>query len=296
MCPEANVSSSRWADRELEHWQLAPADRLGVRVRAREIWRYRRILWFFSLKAIQSLYAKTRLGVFWLVARPLTPILVGSLIYDNVMQVPSGGVPYFLFLLTGMTLWNFFDGPLIFGSRGIDSNRQLLTKIYVPRLIMPMGQMAAGLMEPVTCVVIMMVATVYYRVTQDVWYVTLSPRLLAAIPSVALALFLAFSLSLWTSVWQARSRDAKFGLRYALGFWMLLTPVVYPASQVPQPFRLLVLANPMTGPVETFKWAVLGVGEPALAALAASAAVAAVTCALGLAYFGRVEGQLVDRL
>jgi lipopolysaccharide transport system permease protein len=111
-----------------------------------------------------------------------------------------------------------------------------------------------------------------------------------------MALFLAFALSLWTSVWQARSRDAKFGLRYALGFWMLLTPVVYPASQVPERFRALVLANPMTGPVETFKWAVLGIGDPPVAALAASIAVAVVTLVVGLAYFSRVEGPLVDRL
>lgn len=294
MSPEASASSNRWP--EPQEWSLDPDVRVGLRERLAEIWRYRRILWFFAVSAIQGLYAKTKLGPFWLVIRPLAPILVGSLIYQRVTAVPSQGVPYFLFLLAGMTAWNFFDSPLLFASRALDGNRGLLTKLYLPRLILPVGQMAAGLVEPAICVVILLVTLVYYRATAGVWYASLSPRLGVAVLCVLVAMLLAFSISLWTSVWQARTRDAKFAMQYALGFWMLLTPIIYPSSYLSPVARRLMLLNPMAAPVEGFKWAVLGIGELPLTGLAASAAACLVALVLGVAYFTRVEAQTMDRL
>jgi lipopolysaccharide transport system permease protein len=277
-------------------WVLAPDLRAGAVQRLEEVWRYRRILWFFAVKAVQGLYAKTRLGPVWLLVRPLAPIFAASLVFGQVMQVPSGGFPYFLFLLVGTTIWNFFDSPLIFATRGLESNRQLLTKLYLPRLILPAGQMAAGLVEPVVCVGVLVVSVLYYRWADGVWYVTLTPRLLATIPIVLMATMLAFSLSLWTSVWQARARDMRFVLMYALSFWYLLTPIVYPSTHLPPAARWATYINPMTGPVEAFKWAVLGTGPFPSISVAVSAGVMVLLLGLGLWYFAAVEGQTIDRL
>jgi lipopolysaccharide transport system permease protein len=277
-------------------WVIAADTREGFAAHVREIWQYRRILWFFAIKSLQSLYSKTRLGVPWLFIRVLIPLIVGSFVFGSVVKVPSGGVPYFIFLLTGQLPWNCFDGPLIRASRGLDSNRQLLTKLYVPRAILPLAQMSAGLIEPAILTLVLIGAVVYYRAFDGVWYLHVRPQTFATLASIAVILVFAFALSLWTSVWQARARDARFVLRYVVSFWLYFTPVIYPLSHVPAHFRWLVYLNPLTAPIETFKWAVLPGLEHSWAWFGYSVAVTVVTFCAGAWYFGRSEHATVDRL
>ena len=129
--------------------------------RVREVWQYRRILSFFAVRAVQSLYRKTYLGAWWLFIRTLVPLLIGAFVFGEVIDVPSGNVPYLVFFLAGQLPWNFFDGPLVRASRAIDSNRQLLTKLYIPRIVLPLGQMTAGVVEPVIIAAILAVTLVY---------------------------------------------------------------------------------------------------------------------------------------
>lgn len=277
-------------------WAIGADADEGFGSRAREVWRYRRILWFFAVKSLQALYAKTILGPAWIFIRTLVPLGVGSFVFGSIMRVPSGGVPYFVFFLTGQVIWNFFDGPLIRGSRGIEVNRQLLTKLYVPRMILPLGSMAGGIAEPLIIALVLAGTFVYYRVTQGIWYIQPEPRLLAAGASMLVVLAFAFSLTLWTSVWQARARDARFVLRYTVGFWLFLTPVIYPLSLVPADIRWLVQINPLTAPVETFKWAVLPGMQHSWAWFGYSAAVTLLTFASGVWYFTRAESVTMDKL
>ena len=277
-------------------WVIAADSREGFAARVREVWQYRRILWFFALNAVRSLYSKTRLGMPWLFIRTLLPVLIASFVFGAVMNVPSVGVPYFIFFTTGQLAWNFFDGPLIRASRGLDVNRQLLTKLYIPRVILPLAQMAAGLVEPVIMIGVLAGGLVYYRATDGVWYVAAEPRLLAVVPAVLTILSFAFGLSLWTSVWQARARDTRFILRYVVTFWLYFTPVIYPLSVVPAHLRWLAYLNPLTAPVETFKWAVLPALQPAWDWFGYSVAVTAVVWIGGAAYFAGAEGATVDKL
>lgn len=277
-------------------WVIVADAREGLLGRAREVWQYRRILWFFSVNAVKSLYAKTHLGVWWIFIRTLVPLAVGSFVFGQVMNIPSGGVPYFIFFLAGQVPWNCFDGPLIRASRGLEVNRSLLTKLYVPRIILPVGQMAAGVVEPVIIVGVLAASLVYYRRVDGVWYMQRDPRLLATLASVFVVLWFAFALSLWTSVWQARARDARFVLRWVVGFWMFFTPVIYPLSQVPAGIRWLVYLNPLTAPVETFKWAVLPGMQHSWAWFGYSVAVTGVMFCAGVWYFGRSESAAVDKL
>ena len=296
MCPRANAGSSPSAEGAAEPWVLAPDVRVGVSGRFEEIWRYRRILWFFAVKAVQRLFANTRFVPLVFTLRFIVPVFAGSLVYGTIMNVPSEGVPYFLFLLTGVTIWNCFDGPLTWATRGLEMNRQLLTKLYLPRIILPAAQMSAGLVDVAVCSVVIVGSVFYYRYTEGVWYSSLSPRLLLAPCAMLLAFMLAFSLSLWTSVWQARARDMRFVLLYVLGFWFLLTPIVYPASHLPAPVRWAAAINPMSGPVAAFKWAVLGVGYLPVLELAASATLTCILLVFGTWHFSRAEGDIADRL
>jgi lipopolysaccharide transport system permease protein len=270
--------------------------RQGFGARAREVWQYRHVWSFFALNALRGLYAKTRLGVWWLAIRTLVPLLIGSWVFGGVMQVPSGTVPYFIFFSTGQVAWNVFDGPLIRASRGLAVNRELLTKLYIPRIILPLAQMVGGIVEPVTIMVLLVASIVYYRIHDGVWYVQATPRLLIALLAAAQILVFAVSLSFCTSVWQARARDVRFVLRYVISFWMYVTPVVYPVSLIPRRIRWVAYLNPLTAPVETFKWAVLPQLEHSWTWLAYSVAVTVALFAAGAWYFGRSEGSTVDSL
>lgn len=277
-------------------WVIAPETRDALRARVREVWQYRRVLVFFSIKALQGLYKKTRLGMPWLFLRSLLPLAVGSFVFGEVMQVSSGVVPYFIFFTTGQLAWNVFDGPLVRASRGLDINRQLLTKLYVPRVILPLAQMTAGLVDPLIMSGVLLGTLVYYRVADGVWYANGGVRLFALAPAVLTILVFAFALSLWTSVWQARARDVRFVLRYIVSFWLYLTPVIYPLSHIPPGIRWLAYLNPLTAPVETFKWAVLPDTIHSWAWFGYSVGVTLVVLLTGAVYFGRAESATVDRL
>jgi lipopolysaccharide transport system permease protein len=277
-------------------WVIGADTSEGWWRRLREVWQYRRVLSFFSIKAVQSLYAKTRLGMPWLFIRVLFPLAVGSFVFGSVMDVPSGAVPYFIFFATGQLAWNFFDGPLIRGSRGLEVNRELLRKLYIPRVILPMGQMAAGLVEPAILAVVLAGAAAYYRAMDGVWYVRMGPEMLRAVLAAALILLFAFAVSLWTSVWQARARDVRFIMRYVVSFWLYFTPVIYPLSMVPSEIRWLAYLNPLTAPVEVFKSGVLPNITVSWPWFGYSAAVTLAILVSGAWYFARTESATMDKL
>jgi lipopolysaccharide transport system permease protein len=277
-------------------WVIAADAGQGFGTRAREVWHYRRILAFFSLKSLQSLYSKTHLGVWWVFIRTLVPLLVGSFVFGSVMNIPSGGVPYLVFFLAAQVPWNCFDGPLVSGSRGLEINRQMLVKLYIPRIILPIAGLTRGAVEPAIVTLVLLGSFVYYRITSGIWYVRPDPQLLGALASVAVALAFASSLTLWTSVWQARARDTRFVLRYVVGFWMFFTPVIYPLSMVPPNIRWLMYLNPMTASVETFRWAVLPGMEHSWMWFLYSVAVTGVTFLGGVWYFARSESATMDKI
>jgi lipopolysaccharide transport system permease protein len=291
-----SIDAARPRPSSADAWIIGPDLYLGFTGRAREIWRYRRILLFFAIKAVQSLYMNAKLGVAWLFVRPLAPVLVGALVFGELMGAPSDGLPYVLFFLSGSIIWAFLAEPLARGSRGLEVNRQLLTKLYLPRIILPAGQLAAGLVEPLVLTVVFVLAIWYYRLADGVWYGVVPVRVPLAIGSVLLAVTLAFALSLWTSIWQARVRDARYMLGYVVSFWFFLTPIVYPLSAMPPSVRWLASLNPMTAPVEAFRWSLLGVGLPSPAMLAVSVGLIVLILAGGLWHFTTTESATVDKL
>ena len=292
-------------------WMLAPASeaqaldsdawiidasRAGFRDRLHEFWRYRRVLSYFSVNAVKRMYKGTTLGVFWLFARPLLPILISAFIFGALLQVGSDGVPYFLFFLTGMCTWMILERGLRFVSRSFDQSSSLLKKVYFPRLIAPFAALLPAVVNFGIYLGLLVVTAVYYLLTEDHWYLLIGPRLLLGAIAVFLAMFFTVSVGLWTSVWMAWFPDLKFGLRYITRFWFYATPVIYPMSQVPPEHRWLVYVNPMAPLVETFKWSILGVGEFPVGPLLTSGVVIALVFAGGVWYFGRAEAAIIDSL
>jgi lipopolysaccharide transport system permease protein len=278
-------------------WLIEPRQH-GVLDRARELWSYRYLWWYFAAQTLTSMYRGTALGWVWLVMRVAGPVGLNALIFGGVLgqASKSGKIPYFLFFLCGMTTWIMFERSLLFITRSIERNRRIITKIYFPRLILPFSSVAPALLYLAIIVIVMIGTVVYFYDRDGIWYITLQPRLLVAAVMIVLSLVFATAVGLFTSVLQARFRDIRYGLRYFMPFWMFLTPIIYPLSSIPEKYRWLAAINPMAPIVEAFKWATLGEGTFSPAGMMRSVALIALTMFVGMWFFNRAEAASVDRL
>jgi lipopolysaccharide transport system permease protein len=287
--PAAEIDHSR------QTWVIEPVH-VGVIARAKEFWRYRRILWFFAGRRIRERYEDTTLGKFWLFARPLMPIVISTIIFGSLLQVPSEGIPYFLFFLAGNSCWRIFERSLFWSSRSFDQNRNLLKKVYFPRLVAPVSSVAPAVIEFGVLLGLLLAAVGYYYYKDGVFYLRGGFGVLLAPVAVAMAVFLAVAVGLWFSVFVARHKDFQFSIRYFTQFWLYVTPVMYPLSVVPEKYHAIVQWNPMTSVVEMYKWGLLGIGQFPGRELLAGLAMTIVVFASGLWFFTRAEGASVDRL
>lgn len=276
-------------------WVIGPRPS-GFIPRLQELWQFRHLISYFGYRALQKLYAGTVLGWAWVILRPLFPLATGALIFGDFIGVGSGPVPYFLFFLVGSTLWNLFSNSLTWTTRSLELNRKILQRMYFPRLVLPVATLTPALVETAIYILIGLFTVAYYWLTKGEPYVALAPRLLLAPLIMVWAVVLALGIGLWTSVYGATARDARFTVNYVLGFWFYLTPVIYPVSFVPQRWEWLLWLNPMAALQESFRWTVLGVGRVQPWSIATAATVSMCALALGLRFFIRAEAESVDRL
>jgi lipopolysaccharide transport system permease protein len=286
-------------DRKTQKWVIEPA-RVGLVARAEELWRYRRILWFFASRRIKERYEDKTLGRFWMFAQPLAPILISTVIFGSMLQVPSDGVPYFLFFLAGMSCWRIFERGVQRVTRSLDQNRALIKKVYFPRLIAPISSVAPALSEFGVLFTLLILACVYYYVKDGVFYLRLGPQILVAFLAVVMAAFLSISVGLWTSVMQVRHKDVQFSIRYFMQLWFYVTPVIFPLSQLlslmPERLHFVAYLNPMTPVVEMYKWGLLGIGGFSVTGVLVGTLTALAVFSSGVVYFNRSEAASVDRL
>src|SRR5688572_1511200 len=179
-------------------WLIEP--RRGTIVeRLRELWAYRYLLWYFASNALQAMYKQSSLGWIWLLLRISGPVGLNSLIFGGVLDVAApGGKPYFLFFLCGTTTWMLFERSLLFITRSLERNRKLITKVYFPRLILPLSAVAPGLLYLAILLIVIVLTVIYYRRQDGLWYITLRPELLVAVAAVLLTLVFTVSVGLWT--------------------------------------------------------------------------------------------------
>jgi lipopolysaccharide transport system permease protein len=275
--------------------QVIEPRRRGALERVRELRQYRGLLGYFGARSMEKITARTVLGRWWLVLRPVFDIMTAALIFGGVLAIESP-VPYVLFFLAGATCWRLLEMGLLWSTRSLEIHRKLLSKVYFPRLLLPFAALAPALIEFACYLAALFLAILYFSVSDGTMYLRLGPELLAAVGALMMSQALALGIGLWTAVLGANMRDVRYSLVYFTAFWYLLTPVVYPLSLVPERFRGIAEINPMTPIVELFKWGLLDAGEVRPVGLAIAGALIAVVGTGGLWFFGRAEAQAVDAL
>jgi lipopolysaccharide transport system permease protein len=250
------------------------------------LWRYRDLIAFLTWRDIQLRYRQTALGVAWAVLQPLAAMTVFSVFFGRLAKVPSDGVPYPLFAFCALLPWQLFAYSLSESSNSLVANQNLITKVYFPRLVIPLASVLAGLVDFAISSMLALALMAWHHVVPTSAVVLLPLLLLLAIVT-------ALGVGLWLSALNVQYRDVRYTLPFLTQFWFFATPIVYPSSLVPERFRLLVGLNPMSGVVEGFRWALLGTGSlPSLVWV--SAVISILVFYSGLHYFGRMERRFAD--
>jgi lipopolysaccharide transport system permease protein len=258
-----------------------------VALSLRELWNYRELIYFLGWREVKVRYKQTVLGVTWAVIQPLFTMLVFSLFFGRLAQMPSDGIPYPLFILTALLPWTFFANGLAQSSNSLVGNSNLISKVYFPRLVAPVSAVLPGGLD-------FWISFVLLLVLMPVYGVLPSGRILWLPFLFLLTLMVSLGVGVWLSALNAEYRDVRYTIPFLTQLWMLATPVAYPASILHGSWRILYALNPMVGVVEGFRWAVLGAkGEPASELLAA-ALVALLLLITGVFYFRRVERTFAD--
>jgi lipopolysaccharide transport system permease protein len=222
-----------------------------VSLKLGELWRYRELLYFFVWREIKVRYKQTALGMFWIVLQPVVSMVVFSVLFGALLKVPSGGVPYPIFAYVALLPWNYFASSLNRSSTNLVGSAQIITKVYFPRLIIPISAVLSGLIDFAIAFLVLIGLMIYYRVAPTPGVVLLPGFLL-------LAMLTALGFGLWLSALNVRFRDVNYLIPFLVQIWMYLTPVIYGATLIPEQFRFLLALNPMTGVVVGFRWALLG--------------------------------------
>jgi lipopolysaccharide transport system permease protein len=276
-------------------WVIEPR-RTGPSARAREVWRYRRLLRYFAVRSVQRIASRTILGNWWLLIRPLFPLFVTTIVFGGVLGVGSDGVPYFLFLVVGTSIWDLFASSAMWATRSLEINRGLLTRVYIPRMLLPIATVTPALVTFVIHLAVAVAAGVYFRVADGRNYFALGFDTLWAAFAVVMTIVLGIGIGFWTSFPALVARDVRFTLGYVLGFWVFLTPVMVPLSAFPEKWHWLLLLNPMAAYVQMFKWGVLGLAGITVGQIATAVAITLLAAASGLWFFERSEAEAADKV
>lgn len=256
----------------------------------RDLWVYRELVFFMIWRDIKVRYKQTLLGATWAVIQPVMTMLVFNFLFGNIAKVPTDGIPYPIFSYTALLPWGLFVTALNQASRSLTSNHNMITKVYFPRLVLPVASVLAGLVDFAIAFVILIGLMVYYQVT-PAWDV------LWALPLfLLLAIITALGVALWLSAINVKYRDVNYALPFLTQFWLFITPVAYSASVISERWQLVYSLNPMAGVVNGFRWALLGAGDGPDTALWVSVAISLVVLVSGLFYFRNMERTFADTI
>ena len=253
----------------------------------RELWEYRELLYFLAWRDIKVRYKQTVLGAAWAIIQPFFMMVVFSLFFGRLAHVPSDGLPYPIFAFCALLPWQLFAHSLSESSNSLVANERLITKVYFPRLLVPISSVLGGLVDFAIAFVILLLMMAWYGI-RPTWAIVALPGF------ILLAMASALGAGLWLSALNVRYRDVRYTLNFLIQIWLLATPVAYPSSLIPERWRALYGLNPMAGVVEGFRWALLGKGEAPGALLAVSGVVVIVILIGGLYYFRRMEAEFAD--
>ncbi len=253
----------------------------------RELWEYRELLYFFVWRDIKIRYKQTAIGAAWAVLQPFLTMVVFSLFFGALARIPSQGLPYPVFYYCALLPWMYFAGALQSAANTVVEHQRVITKVYFPRLVLPLAAVLSGLVDFAISFVVFLGMMLYYGLMP-----TRSALLLPVL--LLLAVLTALGVGLWLSALNAIYRDVRYILPFLVQFWMFASPVAYPSELVPEKWRWLYGLNPMAGVIEGFRWALTGRGQPPGVLMLASALMVAAALLGGLLYFRKMEGTIAD--
>ena len=258
-----------------------------VSLKLAELWAYRELLYFLVWRDIKVRYKQTALGASWAIIQPLFTMVVFSLFFGRLARIPSDGIPYPLFSFAALVPWTFFANGLTSSSNSLVGSSQLITKVYFPRLTIPIATVLAGVVDFVLAFVVLLVMMLWYGVTPTLNVLWLPLLLLLALVS-------SLGVGLWFSALNVKYRDVRYVVPFMTQIWMFMTPIAYPSSLLKGPWRAVYSLNPMVGVIEGFRWALLGSNTAPGSSIMISAATALVILIGGALYFRRMERTFAD--
>jgi homopolymeric O-antigen transport system permease protein len=258
-----------------------------VSIKLGELWQYRELLYFLVWRDVKVRYKQTTLGATWAIIQPVFTMIVFSLFFGKLGKMPSDGIPYPIFSFTALVPWTFFSTGLTQASNSLVGSSSLITKVYFPRLIIPVATVLAGVVDFVLAFLILLGMMFYYGIHPGINIVWLPLFLL-------LSFVTALGVGLWLSALNVQYRDVRYIVPFITQLWLFGTPIAYPSSLLPQPWRTLYGLNPMAGVVEGFRWALLHTSYAPSPIIAASSLAALIILVGGAFYFRRTEKNFAD--
>jgi lipopolysaccharide transport system permease protein len=258
-----------------------------VSLRLADLWEYRELLFFLTWRDIKIRYKQTLLGIAWAIIQPFFTMVVFSLFFGKLARVPSDGLPYPLFAFAALVPWNFFANGLSQSSNSLVANANLLQKVYFPRLVIPLSSVLSGIIDFLFSLAMLLGMMMFYGFFPD-------HRLVWLLPLLLLALVASLAVGLWLSALNVKYRDVRYTIPFFTQIWLLATPIAYPSSLLPEPWRTLYGVNPMAGVVEGFRWALLGSGTSPGPMILCSVLVSLGLLVGGAFFFRRMERTFAD--
>ncbi len=265
---------------------IEPRKRL-LHLDLKAIWEYRELLYFLVWRDLKVRYKQTVIGAGWAILQPLMTMAIFTVVFGTFAQIPSDGIPYPIFAYSALLPWNLFANSLTRGGTSIVGNAQLISKIYFPRLLLPLSGVLSPIVDFAVSFVILAAMMIWFG-TVPTWGVLALPLFLL------LALLTALAVGLWLSALNVRYRDVGHTIPFLVQLWLFASPVAYPVSLVPEKWRVLYSLNPMAGVIEGFRWALLGKESPDFGVIAVSAAMVFALLLPGIVYFRYTERTFAD--
>ena len=255
----------------------------------RDLWEYRELTYFLVIREIQGVYRQTALGISWIFLRPVINTLLLTLVFGNLVKIPSDNVPYALFSMSALIPWGYFSNAVMRTSRSLVDNTQVISKVYFPRMVLPLAGSISGLVDMGASLLVFSVLFAIYRMPLRMEMLWLPGLIVVTIAS-------ALAAGLWLATLAVKYRDVSFAITFLLQGLMYLSPVIYPISMVPNSLKFLYQLNPMTGVIQGFRWVLLGNSNPPGVMFWIDIIIIMVGLVSGAYLFRRTERTIVDIL
>ncbi len=261
--------------------------RPAVSADLRELWAYRELLFLFAWRDATVRYKQSVVGIGWAIIQPVMMMLIFTVVFGSFANLPSEGLPYSVFTLCALVPWNYFSRSLGDSSNSLVGASHLITKIYFPRLVLPLSKVFSGLIDFAIALVLLLSLMLWYRIAPSAGFLLLPLFLF-------MAMLAALGVGLWLTALNVKYRDVGFVVPFLVQVWMYASPVAYSTSIIPERWRRVYALNPMVGVIEGFRWALLGGSRPDLGSMAVSMAIVLLLLFSGLLYFERMERTFAD--